>query len=137
MIRYGLVGLANTVVGLSVIYVAMHVFHWHYATANVLGYCLGLTVSFFLNKRFTFRSPRAIPLREPLFFLLVFGASFAIQMGALVLFVEVLRVNRFAAQALAMAMYTAIGYAGNKLITFRARRASVSADHPQNHPASC
>jgi putative flippase GtrA len=137
MVRYGLVGLVNTAVGFSTIAVAMQALHWHYATANVLGYGLGLTVSFVLNKRFTFRSPRAIRPREPLLFLLVFGVSYAIQMGALVLCVEALRMNRLAAQAIAMALYTAIGYAGNKYLTFRARKASVPPDQPGNRPASC
>jgi putative flippase GtrA len=137
MARYGLVGLANTVVGLSAIYAAMHVLHWHYAAANVLGYGLGLAVSFLLNRRFTFRSSRAAAPREPLLFLLVFGASYAIQMGALVLCVELLHVNRCAAQALAMAVYTAVGYAGNKFITFRVRKTSSPVERPGNRPASC
>ncbi|OHD73867.1 MAG: hypothetical protein A2177_14350 [Spirochaetes bacterium RBG_13_68_11] len=137
MVRYGLVGLVNTAVGLSVIYVAMQVLHWHYAVANVVGYCLGLAISFFLNKRFTFRSSRAITPREPLLFLLVCGASYAIQMGALVVCVEVLRVDGFSAQVLAMAVYAAVGYAGNKLITFRVRASSCPADRRQNPPASC
>lgn len=137
MARYGLVGLANTAVGLSAIYVAMHVLGWHYAAANVLGYGLGLAVSFLLNRRFTFRSPHAVAVREPLFFLLVFGAAYAIQVGALVLCVETLHVNRSVAQALAMAVYTAVGYAGNKFITFRARKASSPGELPGNRPASC
>jgi putative flippase GtrA len=137
MARYGLVGLANTAVGLSAIYVAMQVFGWHYAAANVLGYGLGLAVSFLLNRRFTFRSSRALSPREPLFFLLVFGASYAIQLGALVICVETLHVNRCAAQALAMAVYTAAGYAGNKFVTFRVRKASSPAERPGNRPASC
>ena len=137
MVRYGLVGLVNTAVGFSTIAVAMQALHWHYAIANVLGYGLGLTVSFILNRHFTFRSPRTFRPREPLLFLLVFGVSYVIQMGALVLCVEALRMNRLAAQAIAMALYTAIGYIGNKYLTFRARRISVPDDRPGHHPASC
>jgi putative flippase GtrA len=137
MARYGLVGLVNTAVGLSAIWILMHALRWHYAVANAAGYGLGLAVSFVLNRRFTFRSSRAASPREPLLFLLVCGASYAIQAGALVACVEVLRMDGFSAQLPAMALYAAAGFAGNKYLTFRAPTPSAAARHHGDPPASC
>jgi putative flippase GtrA len=124
MVRYGLVGIANTVVCLTAIYVGLNVIGLPYAAANAIGYALGLTVSFLLNRRFTFRSSRGIFSREPVLFLAVAGVSYAVQMGALVVLIELLRVDQSIAQIPAMAVYTACGYAGNKFVTFRRRTPS-------------
>jgi putative flippase GtrA len=137
MIRYGLVGLVNTAVCLSAIFVSMHVIGLPYALANAIGYALGLIASFLLNRRFTFRSSRRIFSREPLLFLAVFGVSYAVQMGALVLFVEQLRMNQSFAQVCAMVVYTACGYTGNKFITFRGRTPSSAADGKSGPSKSC
>jgi putative flippase GtrA len=126
MIRYGLVGLVNTAVCLSAIFVSMHVIGLPYALANAIGYALGLIASFLLNRRFTFRSSRRIFSREPLLFL-----------GALVLFVEQLRMNQSFAQVCAMVVYTACGYTGNKFITFRGRTPSSAADGKSGPSKSC
>jgi putative flippase GtrA len=137
MIRYGLVGVVNTAVGLAVILLGMNVVGLHYALANALGYGLGLIVSYLLNRRFTFRSSRRIVSGEPLLFLFVFGISYAVQMGLLILCVELLRMNRSLAQILAMGVYTACGYLGNKFITFSGPKSSSPADAQNGPAASC
>jgi putative flippase GtrA len=128
MLRYGLVGLVNTGIGYGVIAVAMQVIGLHYLVANVLGYGAGVTASFFLNKFFTFRSRGAITLAEPLLFLAVIGGSYLLQFGALAFLVEVAHVERLLAQALAMALYAAAGYAGNRRLTFRRRPPPAPGD---------
>ena len=44
-VRYVLVGVANTIVGLSVIYAAMYFLHFSDALANSVGYLVGVIVS--------------------------------------------------------------------------------------------
>src|SRR5687768_4456318 len=52
--RFVIVGIANTVVGLSSIYFAKWAMGFGDTTANLFGYLIGLTVSFVLNKTWTF-----------------------------------------------------------------------------------
>jgi putative flippase GtrA len=137
MVRYGLVGIANTVICLSAIFLGLHVIGLPYTLANAVGYGLGLIASFLLNRRFTFRSSRRILSREPLLFLAVFGLSYAVQMGALVLLVELLHMDESLAQFPAMAVYTACGYIGNKFITFGGRASSSPAGGGKAPSASC
>jgi putative flippase GtrA len=58
--RFLLVGIINTMVGLSSIYIFLHVGGFSYWVSTFLGNSIGAFVSFFLNRNFTFRSNRNI-----------------------------------------------------------------------------
>lgn len=60
MARFGAVGLLNTGLGLAAIYGCMYVLGLGPELANALGYGVGLALGFWLNKRWTFASPRRI-----------------------------------------------------------------------------
>jgi putative flippase GtrA len=51
-----MVGLINTMVGLSVMYLLLHGFGLSYWISTFLGNSVGACISFFLNRRFTFKS---------------------------------------------------------------------------------
>ncbi len=55
-IRFILVGVINTLAGLSVIYAAMYFFDFGIKSANMIGYLVGLIISFTLNKKWTFKN---------------------------------------------------------------------------------
>ena len=59
-VRFILVGIANTIVGLSVIYVLLHLAGLSYWTATFLGNSVGACVSFLLNRNFTFQSQGSV-----------------------------------------------------------------------------
>src|ERR1700733_12389687 len=54
IIRFIFVGVANTAVGLSVIWGTRNLIGASDVIANIAGYAVGITVSFMLNKRWTF-----------------------------------------------------------------------------------
>ncbi len=55
-VRFLLVGVANTIVGLSVMYLLLHLAGFSYWVSTFLGNSVGAVVSYFLNRSFTFRS---------------------------------------------------------------------------------
>ena len=55
-IKFLIVGVINTLVGTSVMFVCYNVFHTGYWIASAMNYIIGSIVSFFLNKYFTFKS---------------------------------------------------------------------------------
>lgn len=55
-VRFLMVGLINTMVGLSVMYLLLHGFGLSYWISTFLGNSVGACISFFLNRRFTFKS---------------------------------------------------------------------------------
>lgn len=55
-ITYCLVGLINTLVGISVAFICLNLFMLSYAVSTSLAYIFGSIVSFFLNKKYTFKN---------------------------------------------------------------------------------
>lgn len=81
LVRYGLVGLANTAIGYGLILLGLHIGLGDYRS-NALGYAVGLCFSFFANRRFTFdRRGKASPaeVRRFLFcFLIAYAANLVV-----------------------------------------------------------
>ncbi|MCU9612133.1 GtrA family protein [Caldibacillus lycopersici] len=54
--KFLLVGVLNTIIGLSFMYISLNIFHLHYWISTFIGNSIGAVVSYFLNKIFTFQS---------------------------------------------------------------------------------
>lgn len=55
LIRFGLVGVANTLFGAAIMFVLYNVFGVSYWISSACNYIFGSILSYFLNKYFTFR----------------------------------------------------------------------------------
>jgi putative flippase GtrA len=118
ILRFGVVGVVNTFSGLLVIYSLKYFAGAGDVLANMLGYAAGMTISYFLNGRWTFRykgkQNRA---------LLRFGASMAISYGMNLLTVLVaihfLGLNAYLAQALGMPVFTVCSFLLSKFWVFK------------------
>jgi putative flippase GtrA len=117
IVKYVLVGAANTFLTLGTILVLSGAAHADYRFANAVGYVIGLTSSFLLNRWWTFRSEGAVPL-QAVKFLLVFGLCYAIQFGLLVLMVGRLKWSPAFSQVAAMGVYTALGFLLNRKVVY-------------------
>ncbi len=118
MVKFGAVGVLNTLLTLAVIFLLTKLFRVSDYAANAAGYAVGLANSFVWNKLWTFKSGGRIA-RESLLFLSVYGVCYLVQLGILALLIEVLRLHRDISQLAAMAFYIVLGFLGNKLVTFR------------------
>lgn len=54
-IKFLLVGVVNTLVGTSVMFLSYNLLHFSYWTSSAANYVIGSMVSYFLNKYFTFQ----------------------------------------------------------------------------------
>ena len=54
-LKYNLVGIANTLVGFSIVFSLMF-FGLHAVQSNMIGYAIGAVLSFYLNSKYTFKS---------------------------------------------------------------------------------
>lgn len=118
-------GVANTLVGLLVIYAAK----WGGLAdlpANALGYLTGLAVSYVLNARWTFSFRGRPAVAVPRFVLVVVSAYLA---NIATVYVALgLAINSYIAQALGIVPYTVVGYLGAAFFVFR-NPALRTADH--------
>ncbi|MGE4432096.1 MAG: GtrA family protein [Sphingobium sp.] len=76
ILKFGLVGLLNTAIGFSIIMVALAVGIGDYA-ANALGYGAGLTISYVLNRHWTFAVRGPVSPTEILRFIAAFVIAYA------------------------------------------------------------
>ena len=59
-VRFLIVGVANTLIGLSMMYLFLHLGGLSYWVSTFLGNSIGACVSYFLNRRFTFKSDHSV-----------------------------------------------------------------------------
>lgn len=117
-VRFCIVGVINTSITLSVIFVLMNLLNVDYKISNVIGYILGFINSFILNKFWTFKSQKNI-FKESFLFILVFVISYLVNFIILIVLVENLYVNKNFALLGGMICYTFVNYSLNKIITFK------------------
>jgi putative flippase GtrA len=117
VIRFAVVGIANTICGLGIIYAAKYFGNVADVPANVLGYAIGTLLSFTLNKRWTFRhrGPSA-----PAFvrFVLVMGTAYLLNLVTVLAALK-LGINAYVAQAIGVVPYATFGYLASRHVAFR------------------
>ncbi|WOI31631.1 GtrA family protein [Tritonibacter scottomollicae] len=123
--RFSAVGVVNTLVGLAIIWGSMYL-GLGYVKANILGYAVGLIVSFTLNSRWTF-SQRAkeggstsatYALRFLIAFLIAWGANYMV----LIFGVRSFNLSQYIAQLGAMATYTVVFFLLCRAFVFSAKK---------------
>jgi putative flippase GtrA len=127
-VRFLLVGIVNTLIGLTVTFVCLNVLGLHYWLSTLLGNVIGAINSYLLNKSFTFRSKASV--RATLWkFMTVTAVCYVIAFGLASIAAEQLipllnpaagmRVQDNLAALAGSGLYTTMNYFGQKRITFR------------------
>lgn len=116
LLRFAVVGVANTFLGLAVIYGLMYA-GVDPLLANALGYVVGFGVSFTLNRSWTFAT---INTRSGTFwrFLALAIIAYAANFILVAIGTRVLAVNPYLAQATGIVVYTGVTFVGSKLYVF-------------------
>ena len=118
-IRYGVVGVSNTLITAVVIWVMMKMAGCSDVLSNITGYAAGVLNSFVLNKKWTFKSTIGWT-RGAVRFGVVFGKCYLKQLRLLLYLNKHLTIDSYFNQLLAMAFYTVINFIMNKYYTFKA-----------------
>ena len=129
LVRFLVVGLANTLVGGAVILLSMLLFGMSAWAANLLGYGVGLAISFQGNNRWTFK--RQDGGRPLLAFLAAFAVAYAVNLALLLALIHLFAVEPLLAQLPAIAAYTLTFFVLCKLFVFlpaRNRRLRETGD---------
>src|SRR5215510_5075806 len=112
LLIFCLVGAANTLFGLAIIFALKYWGGMHDGWANTCGYAAGMTLSFILNKTLTFSHSGDMP-RSALRFVLVQAVAYLLNLGTVVLLIAA-GVNSYLAQSAGILPYTAAGFLGAK-----------------------
>lgn len=114
---YAIVGVANTIVGLGVIFALMYV-GVKPEVANPIGYVVGFLNSYFLNKKFTFKSANSHK-KDFVRFGVAMGVAYLINLAVLLGMHYGCSTDKYIAQIIASVCYTISGYCISKLWAFK------------------
>ena len=123
-IRFGVVGVGNSAIGLAVIYSFLYFLECGPIVANAAGYSLGVVVSFILNRRWTFRNRGAVR-RQLIPYLIIVGAAYLSNLGAVAAGVYLFEASAYSVQFVGMGFYTIIMFLGCRYFAF-----ALTAPHP-------
>jgi putative flippase GtrA len=106
-LRFVLVGLANSAVGLLIMVLCGEWLGWSPYAANAAGYAAGLAFGFALNRGWTFGDGRRATVTAPRY-VLAFGVSYGLNLAVLATGLRLLALPAVLAQAVALATYSLV-----------------------------
>lgn len=127
LIRFALTGVLNTAVGLGVIFALKWFFEMKDTPANVLGYGVGLLVSYLVNSRWTFRYRDALLPVLPRYLGVILIAYLA-NLGAVHYGIDRLHLNSYLAQACGVVPYAGLSYVLLRRFVFRSAAVAAGSD---------
>lgn len=117
MIKFAIVGVMNTVVGLAIIYSLKWYLHWSDASANLLGYLVCIALGFILNGRWTF-GKSLLNLRHIRRYLLVVALAYQMNLSAVLMSIRLLEMSGDYAQLVGVPVFTITSYFMSKIFVF-------------------
>jgi len=117
-LKFGIVGISNTLITALTIWLFLKVLHCSDYFANFTGYILGLINSFIWNRKWTFESKTKVS--ATLFkFIATFAISYLFQLGNLYLLLHYTHIDPYFCQLLSIVVYTILNFVLNKTYTFK------------------
>jgi putative flippase GtrA len=157
ILKYGIVGVFNTIVSFCVIYSMITLLGFNMYISNFAGFLAGFTSSFFLNRNWTFRSEGSMK-KESIGFTIVSFVSYGINISLIwvlahipgfldwssdfaksitpLAIIDILTIPRFTrltmpemmAQYYGIVIFSSLNFTFNKLITFNKNEESKLAN---------
>jgi putative flippase GtrA len=125
-VKFGIVGVSNTVLSLAVYAVLLKVFGVAYLAASALAFAVGTVNGFMWNSRWTFRDHVGDAL-TPVRWFVVQGFGLAANEGLVFVFVHDAGLDKLVGQVCTTAVVTVCTFVANRAWTFRMHPAADSA----------
>jgi len=132
--KFLLTGVINTLAGALVMFLLYNLAGCSYWFSSAANYLVGGTVSFFLNKYFTFRNTERswaqvgrFALTVALCWLAAYGAAKPLTLRLLASQGERIQTN--VAMIVGMGLYTVLNYLGQRFFAFKSARSEDTDDH--------
>jgi putative flippase GtrA len=117
-LKFGIVGVSNTLIAFAVYTVLLKVFGVWYVAASGIGFAAGAVNGFLLNRRWTFREHVGDAL-TPVRWAIVQTCGLGLNLGLVYLFVHDLGMDELVGQIPTTAIVTVLTFAVNRSWTFR------------------
>jgi len=117
-VKFGIVGVSNTLLSLGVYAVLLKVFGVWYLAASALAFAVGTVNGFVWNRKWTFRDHVGDAL-TPVRWFVVQGCGLVTTLGLVYMFVHDAGLDKLSGQVCATAIVTVCTFAANRMWTFR------------------
>jgi putative flippase GtrA len=117
-LKFGIVGVSNTLLAFAVYTVLLKVFGVWYVAASGIGFAVGAVNGFLLNRRWTFREHVGDAF-TPVRWAIVQTCGLGLNLGLVYLFVHDLGLDELVGQIPTTAIVTVLTFAANRSWTFR------------------
>lgn len=137
-IKFGIVGVSNTLISLAVYYVCVLALGWHYQVGNLLGFVIGTTNAYFWNSRYVFKMGAhrtfAEHAKSYAKTFVAYGGTFLLSTALLWLWVDRLGISDKIAPLINLCITIPLNFVINKFWTFKKnpRPAACQAAHGQD-----
>jgi putative flippase GtrA len=118
LLKFLLVGLLNTGVGLPSIWGAMYFLRFDEVGANFFGYSIGLIFSFALNRSWPFRPGESVSRSFPRW-LVAAMLAYLVNLGIVYTASHLANIDPYLAQPLGIGAYTAVMFLAGRFYVFR------------------
>lgn len=122
--KFIIVGIANTLCGMAIMFIFYNIFHLNYWISSASNYIFGSILSYFLNKHFTFKS-RDDSIKGILKFIINIGVCYFVSYGiAKPLIFHLLSnysllIQDNIAMLVGMCLFVALNYIGQRFFVFK------------------
>lgn len=123
-LKFGIVGISNTLLFFLVYLLLVKVFGVWYVAASGIGFVVGATNGFLLNRRWTFDGHVGDAL-TPLRWTAVQACGLGLNLGLVYLFVDVTGMEKIIGQVPATVIVTVLTFVANRAWTFRGQPPAV------------
>ena len=131
-IKFGLVGVSNTLISLGVYWLCFYGFGWHYQLSNVLSFVVSVSNAYYWNSRYVFRSGErrtpAAHVRAYLKAFVSYGSTFLLSTALLTLLVEACGIPAGIAPLVCLLVTIPLNFVLNKYWAFRSHKAKPDAE---------
>lgn len=118
-VKFGIVGLSNTLISLVAYYLLVYL-GCHYIIANTVGFILSVVNAFYWNNKYVFLNRQEKNLKKAFVKVFVsYGGSFLLSTVLITVFVEILHISEWLAPILRLVVTVPINFVMNKLWAFR------------------
>ena len=116
--KYGIVGIINTCITTGIFFLLSHL-GFKYLVYTIIGYAVGICISFLLNRKYTFKKDNENTTRQIILFFTISASLLALVQLIQYLLIDVFYLKEWLGVGIGMVFYTGTGFIMNRNIVFK------------------
>ena len=109
IIKYISIGVFNTLLGYAIIFFCMYILEINPVLSNTISYAIGLSLTYFLNRKITFHSTSK-KSKEIIRFFIAFFIAYCANLCALILCIDYFQIHEAISQVIASIVYVMFSF---------------------------